>query len=354
MVPHHLAPCWFTLDPQSLLITSHVDAVIPEIPHEWLTHEYYNDDVLKVADVARSKPGLATLHEVTNDNPQASPGWRQFVAPYGGDQQLLLALRGRGGAPWGMLALYRNGDQPRFTDRERQFLVRIAASLGEGARRALLMGEALEPDQVHAPDGEGADPHGPGLVVLDDGWAVESLTPDAEHWLAEMPDSSWRTTRTLPTAVLAVASRAMRSKIGMDSPGEVAVARARTASGRWLRLHGAPLVSAAGRRVAVIVEPADAADIAPLLMSMYELSEREQAVTRLVLQGESTDAIARQLWLSPHTVQQHLKSIFAKTGVQSRRDLVGKIFFTHYEPRVRDNEERAATGRPLRGGPYRG
>ena len=37
------------------------------------------------------------------------------------------------------------------------------------------------------------------------------------------------------------------------------------------------------RRVAVIVEPAHPARIAPLLMSAYGLTEREQDVTRLVL-----------------------------------------------------------------------
>ena len=37
--------------------------------------------------------------------------------------------------------------------------------------------------------------------------------------------------------------------------------------------------------------------------------------------------------------------------MRTRRDLVGKVFFSHYEPRVRDNEQRALGGEPLRGGP---
>jgi DNA-binding CsgD family transcriptional regulator len=104
--------------------------------------------------------------------------------------------------------------------------------------------------------------------------------------------------------------------------------------------------------VAIIVEPAHPARIYPLLMSAYGLTERERDVTRLILQGSSTTQIARQLVVSAHTVQQHLKNIFDKTGVRSRRDLVAKVFFAHYEPRFRDNEHRAAGNKPIRGGPH--
>jgi Bacterial regulatory proteins, luxR family len=70
-----------------------------------------------------------------------------------------------------------------------------------------------------------------------------------------------------------------------------------------------------------------------------------------VLQGYSTLDIADHLVISVHTVQGHLRNIFAKTGVRARRDLVTKIFFAHYEPRLRDNEQRTAANLPLRGEP---
>ena len=35
-VPHYMAPCWYTIDPASLLVTSHFSEDLPELPAEWL------------------------------------------------------------------------------------------------------------------------------------------------------------------------------------------------------------------------------------------------------------------------------------------------------------------------------
>ena len=338
-LPYYWTPCWYTLDPASLLITSHFHDGLAEFPAEWLAAEYYGDDVNKIADVVRSPEGLSTLHEATGGDPSVSNRWRQNMT-MGGDQELILALRTRTGDVWGALGLYREPERPLFDAPEKEFLRAAAPYLAQGARRALLVGESTDPES----------PDAPGLVILNDRWQVESATPGVERWLAELPDGDWDTGR-LPSAVVAVAARALRTTEKNGDPAEIAVSRVLSRAGNWVVLHGACLGSDRSRRIAVIVEPAHPARIYPLLMSVYGLTERERDVTRMVLQGSSTIEIAGALVVSTHTVQQHLKSIFDKTGVRSRRDLVGKVFFAHYEPRFRDNELRVTQNRPVRGGP---
>ncbi len=338
-VPHYQTPCCYTVDPASRLITSHFQEGMSEFPPEWAAEEYATEDVNHIADVARSAAGISTLHQATNGDPSRSPRWHANIT-FGGDQEMIAALRTRGSQLWGALGLYREPDRPLFDTEEIAFVQTIAPALADGVRRALLVGEASDPET----------PDAPGMVVLGDNWQPESFSPGVERWLTDLPDGAWNAGR-LPSSVLAVAGRAVRGARGPADPAEVAVARVLTRSGTWVVLHGVPLAQTGPPRVAVIVEPAHPARIAPLLMSAYGLTEREQELTRLVLQGFSTAEIAERLVISVHTVQQHLKGVFDKTGVRSRRELVTKIFRAHYQPRLRDNERRVAADHPVRGGP---
>jgi hypothetical protein len=179
-VPFYEPPCWYTLDPASLLVTSHFHDGLDELPPEWLANEYYADDVNKLADVARSKRGVSTLHEATGGDPTSSPRWH-FNTTTGGDEELIVALRTVTGEAWGALGLYREPGAPLF-DREDLGLVRsLAPSLAEGAGAPC--------SSARRPDPEG--PESPGLIVLTDRWDVESLTAGVEGWLSDLPHDDW-------------------------------------------------------------------------------------------------------------------------------------------------------------------
>ena len=83
---------------------------------------------------------------------------------------------------------------------------------------------------------------------------------------------------------------------------------------------------------ALTIEPAKSAQVAPIIVEAYSLTPREQEITRGVSRGLSNQEIAAELFLSPHTVRDHLKAIFAKVGVTSRGELVAKLFAEHYAP----------------------
>lgn len=340
VVPVDGGICWYTMDPASLLVTSHYNVEMPVLPHDFLATQYLEDDFLQFGNIARHPDGVTTLHGETGGDPSRSKQYREYVQPYGAEQVLAACLRTADKQPWGIATLYRDTGRTMFDEDDLAFMREVSGPLADGARRGLLIGEATDPE----------GPEAPGLIVLGEDWAVESMTPEAERWLREFPDGA-TDTRQLPSAVYSVAGQAARTARGFDAPGEVASARVLSRSGRWISLHGAALMTDGKSRAAVIIEPAQAARIFPLLMDAFQLTEREREVTRHVLQGASTNEIAGTLFISTHTVQQHLKSIFDKSGVRSRRELVGKVFFSHYEPRVRDNEQRAEISRPLRGGP---
>ncbi|WP_245873203.1 helix-turn-helix domain-containing protein [Streptomyces phaeoluteigriseus] len=95
----------------------------------------------------------------------------------------------------------------------------------------------------------------------------------------------------------------------------------------------------------VAIEPARPEERTSFLVTAHGLTPRERAVTELVLRGHATAEIGRRTGLSPHTVQDHLKAVFDKTGVRSHRDLVATLFARHYEPALTRGAD-ASTARP--------
>jgi DNA-binding CsgD family transcriptional regulator len=80
--------------------------------------------------------------------------------------------------------------------------------------------------------------------------------------------------------------------------------------------------------VYITIEAARRSEVLTLLGRQYGLTPREQHVVSLVLGGLATRRIAERLGITQHTVQDHLKSIFDKTDVRSRRELAHRLALT--------------------------
>jgi DNA-binding CsgD family transcriptional regulator len=57
--------------------------------------------------------------------------------------------------------------------------------------------------------------------------------------------------------------------------------------------------------------------------TVIDLTPQERQVARHVAEGLSNRDVAAQLFLSPRTIDFHLRNVFAKTGISSRGELVG-------------------------------
>ena len=311
-----------TVDPATLLFTGSVIEGIPEhATPAFLANEFLHDDVNKFVTLARGMP-VNSLSQATEGDLGGSERYREILAPLGLGDELRAALLSDG-VCWGVLCLHRQRDDPAFTAEDIAFLRHLTPHIAEGLRTALLLDDVAA---IAAADG-------PGLLLIADDGSVLATTPAAEGWLAEMGD--WPRRDEVPQAVRAVAARLWElERVGVPGPGLMPRVRVRTRAGRWLVLHAARLSGAgASGATAVMLEQAPPLEVAPLVLQAYALTEREARVAQLVLQGLATREISERLSISALTVQDHLKAVFDKTGVNSRRALVAQVFAQHYMPR---------------------
>jgi DNA-binding CsgD family transcriptional regulator len=337
------AACICTVDPWTLLVTDEISYGIPPEMHAHAAHnEYLVDDVHKFATIARSGAVVAIMGRAPREQRDASPRL-QTIMPLIDARHELRAACTVDGQCWGAIAMFRTGAQPDFSSAEAALLQAVAAPLAAGLRRTAYCpgaGVGITPDRA-----------GPGVLILGPHGETLAANDAAYQWLDELMPAQPRGADGLPIAIHQVAARV---RAGLAEPGGAtpdhkdldnapgwtsgAYARLRTRSGRWLTVHGSSACGSLiqGQVTAVVIEAAPASDIAQLLMLAYGLTPRERQVLQRVVAGTPSSAIATGLRISANTVQDHLKSIFAKVGVRSRGQLVARVIGEHYALGVSD------------------
>jgi DNA-binding CsgD family transcriptional regulator len=315
-----------TLDPGTMLLTGSVRENIPDATVALLAaNEYGQDDYIKFSELARRAVPVGRLSAATRGDLTRSRRYRDIFVPHGWRDELR-AVFTTGDAGWGFICLHRERSSPDFTANEARFLAGLTGHVAAGLRKALLIGPAA-PDSTAEP--------GPGVIEVTDQVELIKFNQAAGHWLTDAGGMEPPAPGRLPHAVHAVVAQLRALEADPLAAVPAPRLRVRGRSGRWLTIHASRLHGRGhSARIAVIIEPAPPADVATLIGQGHGLSRRETEVCALTARGLSTAEMAQRLHISANTVQDHLKSIFEKTGARNRRELVSRIFIEEHAPRI--------------------
>ena len=316
-IPYAVAG-WLLVDPETMLVNGvHAESVTREQHLALIECELTEDDVNKFFDLASRDVPAGALSAATGGDLSRSVRWRRIYEPCGyGDE--LRAVFATGSSAWGQACLTRLASDPFFSVTEVKLLAGLCPYIGHGIRTSLLLSGVDS-----GPVGAGS----PAFVVLADDGSVESISAEAREWLGPIDDEGLESTVVLHEV-------AQQSRVlARNGAGRIACARTRTRGGDWLVVRGARLeVGGSGDgRTALVLDPARPSDIAPVLMRLHQLTDREREVTRMLLTGMPVHTIAEKLWITPETLRGHIKAVFAKLGVNSRPQLAALL---SHDPRV--------------------
>jgi len=257
-----------------------------------------------------------TLRQKTAGDPSLSLMWRDLLHRYGIGDVASAVFADRFGV-WGFLDLWREDSRPAFQDGEAAFLSAICAPVTTALR-------ACQAQTLTSPAIPAGRELGPVVFLLDDGLRVLSQTPASQGWLKILlPPTADRL--PVPASVYNVAGQLLAIEQGVDS--HPATARVHLSDGFWVTLRAARLVGAALAHEAVIavtIEETSPADRLEVFARAFGLSTRESELLSLLATGSDTRDLAQRMFLTQNTIQDHLKSIFAKTSSRNRRTLLSR------------------------------
>jgi DNA-binding CsgD family transcriptional regulator len=289
----------------------------PNVPRV-LELEYSSDHFAAKHVLARRVNSAGSLSAETGGDLARSPRWDEVMRHAGMGDIAAAACRDALGC-WGWIEAYRDQSDRPFDDDDLELLASAGSSLSPALRRGIT---------VTAP-GNADEQAGPGVIVLNADLSIVSRTAGARAWIDAMPAAGlFAAWGILPPTVYPVATRAREG-------GTATAARAldRGVDGRWVVIEAASLEGdSTGKvegdstgKIAVTLRAATPAETFDLLCRAYALTHRERDVVAALVAGLDTRAVTERLVISRYTVQDHLKSVFQKVGVRSRRELVTRL-----------------------------
>jgi DNA-binding CsgD family transcriptional regulator len=159
------------------------------------------------------------------------------------------------------------------------------------------------------------------VILLDRDLRPVDYTAAAKAWVDALPAANvYAALGMLPAMIYPVATV---TRVRDGANGSHALER--TVDGRWVMIEAATLHGAGPASVVVTLRGATSGETFDRLSRTFAFTKRERQVVSALLAGLDTRAITAHLFISRHTVQDHLKSVFDKAGVRSRRELLARF-----------------------------
>jgi len=317
------AYAWLVTDPETSVGCAPLADVpcLPELP-ELIRLKYLT--TINRWTTLRGRAVL--LAEATGGDLSRSRMWRDLLRRYAVTDIASSVYRDRFGC-WGFLDLWRAGAAPRpgtvgrFGAAETGFLTAIARPVTAALRRCqagtFVRGASRE-----------LVPPGPVVLLLSRDLEVRAQTPETQRYLRMLvPPAPDRP--PVPASAYNVAAQLLASEAGIDK--NPPLARVHLSHGLWLTLRAGRIGNAGipeERDIAVSIEETSPTERLALFARAFGLTARERELLHHLASGSDTRDLARQMFVSEHTVQDHLKSIFAKTSARSRSTLLSRALGT--------------------------
>ena len=248
----------------------------------------------------------SSLRSATS-SPEESLMWRHVHSDLGIVDTAMVTFADRYGV-WGSLELIRTSS--RFDAAELDLLTDIAPAVTAGLR-----GTVARTFSAPADDLVGT---GPAVIVLGSDLVVRSQTDDAAAALFRLlpPDEPMT---PIPAAAYNIGAALIAQEEGI--PVGEPWSRVHLGGDRWVTVRASRL----GDDIAVSIEASTPLERMDLFARACGLSARESEILGLLVVGLDSREIAGQLFLSEHTVNDHVKAALAKTGARTRQVLLARV-----------------------------